>query len=198
MLFTNNKKGVCMIRVGDTIPNVSSMHKVKHNNEWADTRSLFAGKRILLLGLPGAFLVEYAASQLRSYEFLYDKFMNEVDEIWYTSTDDCFIQNAWNKFQGIKHIQNLPDPDATWSDAIGMTEDMTKEGLSSKRSHRYAMVLDNLVVKTIKYEDFSHNPMTCFQVTDADSMMQYFEIIKTNYERWDDNVGREKNSSVLS
>jgi peroxiredoxin len=124
--------------------------------------------------------------------------MNEVDEIWYTSTDDCFIQNAWNKFQGIKNIQNLPDPDATWSDAIGMTEDMTKEGLSSKRSHRYAMVLDNLVVKTIKYEDFSHNPMTCFQVTDADSMMQYFEIIKTNYERWDDNVGREKNSSVLS
>lgn len=169
-----------------------------HNNEWADTQSLFAGKRILLLGLPGAFLVEYAASQLRSYEFLYDKFMNEVDEIWYTSTDDCFIQNAWNKFQGIKNIQNLPDPDATWSDAIGMTEDMTKEGLSSKRSHRYAMVLDNLVVKTIKYEDFSHNPMTCFQVTDADSMMQYFEIIKTNYERWDDNVGREKNSSVLS
>lgn len=59
-----------MIRVGDTIPNVSSMHKVKHNNEWADTQSLFAGKRILLLGLPGAFLVEYAASQLRSYEFL--------------------------------------------------------------------------------------------------------------------------------
>jgi len=190
-------RGVSLIRIGDTIPNIRTMHKVGAQTRWLNTHDLFKEKRVLLVGVPGAFLVEYAATQLRSYEFLYSKFMEDVDEIWYTSTDDCFVQKAWNKFQGLKLIKNLPDPNSEFSDAIGMTEDMSREGLGSKRSHRYAMVIDNLEVKTVKYEDFSHNPMTCFQVSDADSMSHYFEAIKNNYEGWD-NIGREKSSSVLS
>ena len=66
----------------------------------------------------------------------------------------------------------------------------------------YAMFIDNLKMKTVKYEDFSHNPMTCFQVTDADSIIKYLEVIQTNYERWSDdktnNIGRDKINSVLS
>jgi len=57
----------------------------------------------------------------------------------------------------------------------------------------------------MKYEDFTHNPMTCFQVTDADTMIKYFEIIQTNYERWNDDardkvdvLGRDKVNTVLS
>ena len=186
-----------MIKIGDQIPDVVTLHKVGPTTEWKSTHSLFVNKRILLLGMPGAFLVEYAASQLRTYEFMYNKFMEEVDEIWYTTTDDCYVQLAWNKAQSLKNIHNMPDPNNAWSDAVGMTEDMSEQGLGSKRSHRYAMVIDNLVVKTVKYEDFSHNPMTCFQVTDADTMMKYFEAIKSNYERWDDNIGRDKVNSVL-
>lgn len=186
-----------MIKVGETIPNITTMHKVGPTTKWISTHDLFMDKRILLLGIPGTFLVEYAASQLRTYEFMIDKFYNEVHEVWYTTTDDCYVQKAWNKSQGIKNIKNLPDPAGKWVESIGMLEDMTEQGLGSIRSHRYAMVIDNLVMKTVKYEDFSHNPMTCFQVTDADTMMKYFEVIKTNYERWDTEIGRDKINSVL-
>jgi len=195
-----------MIRVGDKIPNIKTMHKVGTTTRWNDTYELFENKKILLLGLPGLFLVEYAASQARTYDFYYDRFKElGLDEIWFTSIDDTYVQRAWIKNDGLQNIQALPDPTGKWAETIGMAEDMSREGLGEKRSHRYAMVIDNLIMKHMKYEDFTHNPMTCFQVTDADTMIKYFEIIQTNYERWNDDardkvdvLGRDKINTVLS
>lgn len=192
-----------MIKVGDIIPNIKTMHKVDRTTEWKSTHDLFTGKRILILGIPGLFLVEYAASQLKTFDFYFDKIYElGIDEIWFTSVDDCYVQRAYLKNEGTTHIKNLPDPTGKWSSSIGMLEDMSSEGIGDRRSHRYAMIIDNLVMKTVKYEDFSHNPMTCFQVTDADTIIKYLEIIRTNYERWNDdraeNIGRNKINSVLS
>lgn len=192
-----------MIRVSDTIPNISTMHKQGTKTEWLDTHALFENKRVLLVGIPGLFLVEYAASQLRTIDFYADRIKDlGIDEIYFTSVDDCYAQKAYLKLEGITKIKNLPDPTGIWAEKIGMLEDMSKEGLGKHRSHRYAMFIDNLKMKSVKYEDFSHNPMTCFQVTDADSIIKYLEVIQTNYERWSndktDNIGRDKINSVLS
>ena len=174
-----------MIRVADTIPNVRTMHKVGVQNLWLETHELFANKKILLFGVTGSFIVEYASSQMRTYEFFYEKFKDlGIDEIWVTSTEDTYIQRAWLNSEGIEQIKALPDPALEWASSIGMLEDMTKEGLGPNRSHRYAMIIDNLICKVVHYEDFTHNPMTCFQVSDANSMMNYLEKIQTNYERF--------------
>lgn len=176
-----------MIRIADIIPDVKSMHKQGPHTKWMNTHDLFRNKKILLFAVPGTFLVEYAATQMRTYEFCYEKIQNlGIDEIWVTSVDDCYVQNAWLKNDGIKKIKNLPDPAGEWAESIGMLEDMTKEGLGKYRSHRYAMIIDNLICKIVKYEDFTHNPMTCFQVSDANSMIHYLESIQTTYERWND------------
>lgn len=179
-----------MIRVGDTIPNMSIMMKVGSKTEWIDTHTLFKDKKILLLGLPGVFIVEYAASQIKTYDFYFDKFKSlGIDEIWFTSVDDTYVQRAWIKNDEIKNIKALPDPVGAWAELTGMLHDMSREGLGTKRSHRYAMVIDNLLMKHMKYEDFTHpNPVTCFQVTDADTMLKYFKSIQTNYERWNDDA----------
>lgn len=194
-----------MIRVSEQIPNVSAMHKHGSKTVWQDTHSLFKDKKILLLGIPGVFLVEYAASQIKTYDFYHDKFVRlGINDVYFTSTDDVYVQRAWLKHEGIVNIKNLPDPAGLWADQVGLAENMTNEGLGTKRSHRYAMTIDNLICKNVKYEDFTHNPMTCFQVTDADTMLKYFESIQTNYERWNDNardkvdnLGRDKINSVL-
>lgn len=195
-----------MIRVGDNIPSISTMIKEGTETKWTDTHTLFKNKKVLLLGLPGLFLVEYAASQIKTYDFYFEKFKEQgLDEIWFTSIDDTYVQRAWIKNDGLQNINALPDPVGKWAEHIGMAEDMSREGLGTKRSHRYAMVIDNLIMKHMKYEDFTHNPMTCFQVTDADTMLKYFEIIQTNYERWNDDardkvdvLGRDKVNTVLS
>lgn len=194
-----------MIRVSDTIPDVTVMQKVGPKTEWISTHEVFKDKKILLLGLPGLFLVEYAATQIKTYQFLKDKIVKlGIDEIWFTSVDDCYVQRGWMKADEIKEIKNLPDPAGTWAEGIGMLEDMRREGLSKYRSHRYAMIIDNLICKHVKYEDFTHNPMTCYQVTDADTIIKYLETIQTNYERWNDNardkvdnLGRDKINTVL-
>lgn len=178
-----------MIRVADIIPDIKTMHKTGIQTKWLSTHELFKDKKILLFGVPGPFLVEYAATHMRTYEFCFEKIQSlGIDEIWVTSVDDCYVQNAWLKSEGIKKIKNLPDPAGIWAESIGLLEDMTKEGLGKYRSHRYAMIIDNLICKTVKYEDFTHNPMTCFQVSDANSMIKYLESIQTTYERWDDNA----------
>lgn len=195
-----------MIRVSDQIPNITTMHKKGSKTFWLETHEIFRNKKILLLGIPGVFIVEYASSQIKTFEFYYDNFINlGIDQIYFTSTDDVYVQQAWMKSENIVKIKNLPDPAGSFAASIGMLEDMTREGLSDKRSHRYAMTIDNLICKNVKYEDFTHNPMTCFQVTDADTMLKYFESIQTNYERWNDNardkvdnLGRNKINSVLS
>ena len=195
-----------MIRVGDIIPDIKSMHKEGSKTNWLSTHELFKDKKILLLGIPGVFLVEYAASQLKTYDFYADKIKSlGIDEIWFTSVDNCYVQLSWSKHDNLTHIKNLPDPVGDWASSIGMLEDMRREGIGDKCSHRYAIILDNLICKNVKYEDFSHNPMTCFQVTDADTIIKYLEIIQTYYERWDDaarnkvdSLGRSKVNSVLS
>lgn len=177
-----------MIKVAEKIPFVKTMHKTTHATEWISTEDLFKNKKILLFGVPGPFLVEYAASQLRTYEFCYERFQQlGIDEIWVTSTDDCYVQNAWLEWEGIHKIKALPDPAGDWAHYLGMLEDMCEQGLGM-RSHRYAMIIDNLICKVVKYEDFTHNPMTCFQVSDADSMLHYLESIQKTYERWNDNA----------
>ena len=173
-----------MIKVSEMIPDVTTMHKNGPFTEWKSTHDLFEKKRILLVGVPGAFLVEYAASQIRTYDILYENFLElGIDEIWMTSTDDCYVQNAWLDSMEISKVQNLPDPAGDWAEDIGMLEDMTEQGLGM-RSHRYAMIIDDLRCKVVKYEDFTHNPMTCFQVSDAESMLVYLKGIKENYEKW--------------
>lgn len=192
-----------MIKVGDTIPNIKTMHKDGTKTTWISTHELFTNKKILIIGIPGVFLVEYAASQLRTIDFYANRIQElGIDKIYFTSIDDCYVQKAYLKAEGITNIKSLPDPTGEWADAIGMSEDMSQEGLGKKRSHRYAMFLENLKMKSVKYEDFSHNPMTCFQVTDADSIIKYLEAIQTNYERWNNdktnNIGRHSINSVLS
>ena len=178
-----------MIRIADVIPNIKTMHKQGVTTEWKHTHDLFKDKKILLVGVPGPFLIEYAATHMRTYEFCYEQIQQlGIDEIWFTSVDDCYVQKAWLKSEQIQKIQTLPDPAGEWAGAIGMLEDMHKEGLSKYRSHRYAMIIDNLICKIVKYEDFTHNPMTCFQVSDANSMIKYLENITKTYERWNDNA----------
>lgn len=174
-----------MIKVGDLVPNISTMHKPGLQTKWMNTHDLWQSKRILLIGIPGSFLVEYPSTQLQTYDLLYDKITGlGIDEIWFTSVEDCYVQQAYQDFQQHDNIKNLPDPAGNWASAIGMLEDMTEQGLGKQRSHRYAMIIDNLKVKVVKYEDWSHNPMTCFQVTDAESLLMYLQGIRNTYEQW--------------
>lgn len=71
-----------------------------------------------------------------------------IDVVAVIATNDAFVMSAWGKVNGIKdEILFMNDPDAKFSKSIGW--DM---GVSPNRTSRYAMVIENGVVKYAEKE----------------------------------------------
>lgn len=111
------------------------------------TKDLFAGKRVLIFGLPGAFTPTCSNSQLPGFEQMYEQFQAKgIDEIWCTSVNDAFVMYQWAKAQGIKNVKMLPDGNGDFAYRLGML--VKKENLGfGKRSWRYAMVVNDLEIE---------------------------------------------------
>jgi len=75
-----------------------------------------------------------------------------IDTIAVTGVNDVFVMNAWKKSTGADSIEFLADGSAAWAKAVGITADLTERGLGV-RSGRYAMVVDDGVVKTLNVEE---------------------------------------------
>ena len=75
-----------------------------------------------------------------------------IDTIAVTGVNDVFVMDAWKRASGGGAIEFLADGSGNWAKALGLTADLTERGLGV-RSQRYAMVIDDGVVKTLNLED---------------------------------------------
>lgn len=117
------------------------------------TKDLFAGKRVLIFGLPGAFTPTCSNNQLPGFENLAEDFYRKgIDEIWCTSVNDAFVMHEWARAQGLEKVKMLPDGNGDFAKGIGMLVDKTNLGFG-KRSWRYAMVVDDLKIERVFEED---------------------------------------------
>lgn len=116
------------------------------------TKDLFSGKKVLIFGLPGAFTPTCSTSQLPGYEKLYEDFQQKgIEEIWCTSVNDAFSMYQWAKGLGIQNVKMLPDGNGDFASEMGML--VAKENLGfGTRSWRYAMIVDNLEIKSMHKE----------------------------------------------
>ena len=117
------------------------------------SKDLFAGKRVLIFGLPGAFTPTCSTSQLPGFEKMYDEFKDKgIDEIWCTSINDAFVMFQWAKSLGIEKVKMLPDGNGDFASNMGVLVDKTNLGFGF-RSWRYAMVVNDMVVETYELEN---------------------------------------------
>ena len=138
------------------------------------TKDLFAGKKVGIFGLPGAFTPTCSTKQLPRYEELFEEFVAKgVDEIWCTSVNDAFVMYQWGLSQGVKNVKLLPDGNGTFAEELGMLVDKSNLGFG-KRSWRYAMIVDDLEIKQEFIEEdypadnYATDP---FEVSDADTVL---------------------------
>lgn len=121
---------------------------------WQDvtTDELFAGKRIVLFSLPGAFTPTCSTYQLPDFERLYSEFKAKgIDEIYCMSVNDSFVMNCWAKDQGLQNVKVIPDGSGLFTDGMGML--VKKDNLGfGVRSWRYAAVIDDGVVEQMFVE----------------------------------------------
>ena len=117
---------------------------------WQDmtTADYFAGKRVILFSLPGAFTPTCDTYQLPSFELFYHEFRSQhkIDDIYCMSVNDAFVMNAWAKSQEIENVKVIPDGNGEFTYSMGMLVGKHNLGFGW-RSWRYAAIVNNGVVE---------------------------------------------------
>jgi thioredoxin-dependent peroxiredoxin len=138
--------------IGKQIPDVTLKTRVRDESvdgpnpfRWEDleVRDEFAGKRVVVFSLPGAFTPTCSNEQCPSFERLYDTFRKAgFDDVYCVSVNDAFVIYQWGKNLGLEKVKLLPDGNGDFTRRMGMLIDKRHLGFGM-RSWRYAMVVDD-------------------------------------------------------
>jgi len=142
------------IRVGDSIPEAKLFRMGANGPEPVDTQAYFKGRKVMVFGLPGAFTPTCSAQHVPGYLKHADEFKTKgVDAIACISVNDAFVMGAWGRDQGVgDKIDMLADGSADLARAMGLDVDLSARGFGV-RSQRFAMVVDDGVVKALAVEE---------------------------------------------
>ncbi|MBB4724920.1 peroxiredoxin [Xanthomonas euvesicatoria] len=155
------------IHVGDRIPEVV-LKRLRDGIEAIDTHSLFAGRKVLLFAVPGAFTPTCSAKHLPGYAEHFEQFRKRGIEVLCTAVNDPFVMQAWGRSQLIPDgLHLLPDGNAELARALGLEIDASGSGMGL-RSRRYALYADDAVVKALFVEEPGE-----FKVSAADYVLQH-------------------------
>ena len=141
--------------INRTIPDVTLKTRVRDETvdgpnpfRWQDFKvhDEFAGKKVAIFSLPGAFTPTCSSLQTPGYEQSYEAFQAAgVDEVYCLSVNDAFVMYQWGKNLGLKNVKLLPDGSGDFTRRMGMLIDKSHLGFG-QRSWRYAMIVEDNVV----------------------------------------------------
>jgi len=139
------------MKVGDKLPNVNVFEGTPKNP--VNMAELFAGKKGILIGIPGAFTPGCSKTHVPGYVENFDKIKAKgVDIVACISVNDPFVMEAFGKSQGAEgKVRMLADSGAAFTKAIEMDLDLSA-ALGTVRSKRYSMLIEDGVVKQINLE----------------------------------------------
>ncbi len=141
------------ISVGDKIPGATLQTMSENGPAPISTDDIFAGKKVVLFAVPGAFTPGCSMTHLPGYVVNADKILAAgVDTIACLSVNDAFVMDAWGKAQNAEHIMMLADGNGDFTQALGLELDGRGFGMGM-RSQRYAMVVDDGTVTVLNVEE---------------------------------------------
>ncbi len=143
-----------MIKVGDKLPEVTFRTVEDGKMVPHTTSDIFKGKRVVLVGVPGAFTPTCHRNHVPGYIQKSEEIRaKNVDTVAVTAVNDHWVMHNWSEVLGGtgKKVMFLADPVAEFAKATGLDFDASA-GLGSVRSRRYAMLVDDGVVKTLHVE----------------------------------------------
>lgn len=154
------------IKVGDKIPSVKLMQGTAEGPKEISTDELFAGKTVVLFGVPGAFTPTCSAKHLPGFVQHAADFKAKGATVACMSVNDAFVMAAWGKDQGVgENVVMLADGSANLTKALGLEMDLTPRNMGV-RSQRFALVAKNGVVTHVAVE-----APGAFEVSKAESVL---------------------------
>ncbi|MEM6901030.1 MAG: peroxiredoxin [Pseudomonadota bacterium] len=141
------------IQIGEKLPDVTFMEATENGPEPRRTEDIFAGKKIALFAVPGAFTPTCSVKHLPSFIEHADEIKAKgVDDIICTAVNDAFVMGEWAKSENANGIRMLADGNGAFAKAIGLELDVSGFGMGS-RSQRYSMLVEDGVVKQLNVEE---------------------------------------------
>ncbi len=141
------------VSVGDRIPSVSIKTMTADGMSEVDTGEFFAGRKVVMFAVPGAFTPTCSARHLPGFiENAAALKARGVDAVACISVNDAFVMDAWGKSQNAgADVTMLADGNGEFTKAMGLEMDGSGFGLGT-RSQRYALVADNGTITTLNVE----------------------------------------------
>jgi peroxiredoxin len=141
------------IKAGDKLPSATLKTMTADGPKDVTTDALFAGKKAILFAVPGAFTPGCSMKHVPGFVRHYDDLKAKgIELVACVSVNDAFVMGAWEKDQKAEgKVMMLADGNGDFAKAMGLTMDGTGYGLGL-RSQRYAVLLDNGVIKHLNVE----------------------------------------------
>ncbi|MCR5858743.1 peroxiredoxin [Mesorhizobium sp. J428] len=142
------------IAPGEKLPDATLKTMTDDGAANVSTGDFFAGKKVVLFGVPGAFTPTCSMNHLPGFLENHDAILAKgADAIAVVSVNDVFVMNAWSKSAGNDgKITFLADGSADFAKAVGLDNDLSKAGMGT-RYKRFSMIVDDGVVKTLNIEE---------------------------------------------
>jgi glutaredoxin/glutathione-dependent peroxiredoxin len=155
------------IAIGDKIPDVKLVKATAEGPQQVQSGEYFAGRRVALFSVPGAFTPTCSAKHLPGFVDKADALAAKgIDEIACTAVNDAFVLGAWNKSGGSDGITMLADGNAEFVSALGLEMDASGFGMG-KRGQRFSIVVNDGVVEQLNVEAPGD-----FKVSSAEHMLE--------------------------
>ncbi len=131
------------------------------------SEDLFAGKKVVLVSVPGAFTPTCSLNHLPGFVDQADQLTAKgVDTVACMAVNDVFVMDAWGKDRGVgEKVIMLADGNGEYSRALGLELDATGFGMGM-RGQRFAIVVDDGVATHVAIEDPGQ-----FEVSKAEAIL---------------------------
>ena len=141
------------IQVGDKLPSVTLTKATENGPDQVQSDEFFAGRKVALFSVPGAFTPTCSARHLPGFVDKLDELKGKgVDEVACTAVNDAFVMGAWAKQSGAEgKVTMLADGSGEFAKAVGLDADFSKFGMGT-RGQRYVMLVDDGTVTQLHVE----------------------------------------------
>src|SRR5690554_6423364 len=115
------------IAVGEKLPDAKFKTMTADGAKDLSTADIFAGKKVVLFGVPGAFTPTCSNNHLPGYLENLDAILAKgVDTVAVVAVNDAFVMGAWARFSGAEgKILHLADGSAQFAKAAGLEFDLS-------------------------------------------------------------------------
>lgn len=155
------------IQVGDRIPEATLLKATAKGPQPVSTRDYFAGRKVALFSVPGAFTPTCSVKHLPGFVDKAGELKAKgVDEIACIAVNDAFVMQAWGSQAGAEgKVTMLADGNGDFARALGLVMDASKFGMG-ERGQRWSAIVEDGVVTQLNVEEPG-----AFSVSSADYLL---------------------------